>query len=127
MPDRAPIRVQLLEQGIKLTAGERDRAYGDPLKNLTLAGILKNICRDHQARPFSPAEMEAMDQVLTKVARVFTGPVIKDDNYIDGSTYFAIAGEAAMTAQELQIQQDAKAKNVPAPLHPVSEPTTVLG
>lgn len=125
MPDKAPIRVQILEQGIKLTAGERDRTYGDPLKNLTLAGILKNICRDHQTRPFSPAEMEAMDQVLTKVARVFTGPIIKEDNYIDGATYFSIAGEAAISAHEQHLQ-DRKAQNSnPDPLPPAGVTTTL--
>jgi hypothetical protein len=128
MPDKAPIRVQLMEQGIKLTSGDRDVSYGDPLKNLGLAGILKNICRDHQVRSMSPAEMEAMDQVLTKVARVFTGPQVKADNYIDGATYFAIGGEAALTDEESRAQQAMKAANTvmtPA-LRPAGE-TTVLG
>jgi hypothetical protein len=126
MPDKAPIRVQLMEQGIKLTSGDRDVSYGDPLKNLGLAGILKNICRDHQVRSMSPAEMDAMDQVLTKIARVFTGPQIKDDNYIDGSTYFAIAGEAALTADEERRQQESKVSVMTPVLRPAGE-TTVLG
>lgn len=91
----APIRVQILQKGAELTGGDRDVSYGDPSINLGLAGQIKHLCRQVQARDMTFAEQEAMDQVITKVARVFTGPKITPDNYIDGATYFAIAGEAA--------------------------------
>lgn len=90
-----PIRVQILEKGIQATASGRNYSYGDPLVNLGLAGTLKAVVRDWQQRALGPAEMEAMDMVLTKVARVFTGSILTEDTYVDGATYFAIAGEVA--------------------------------
>jgi hypothetical protein len=90
-----PLRVSILNEGAKLTSGDRDKSYGDPLVNLGLAGQIKDLCRRAQARSMHPAEVEALDQVITKIARCYTGPVVKQDNYVDGATYFAIAGEAA--------------------------------
>lgn len=100
MADTIPMRVSILNKGAELTSGDRDKSYGDPLVNLGLAGEIKTLCRRVQARAMHPAEIEAIDQVITKVARVYTGSMVKEDNYIDGATYFAIAGEAAMVNLE---------------------------
>lgn len=91
-------RVRILETGAKLTSGDRDKSYGDPIKNLTLAGELKRLVRAHAARDLPAGEQEALDQVLTKIARCYTGSY-HPDNYIDGAAYFAIAGEIAETYQ----------------------------
>ena len=106
MADTQPIRVSILNKGAALTAGDRDQSYGDPMVNLGLAGEIKTLCRRVQARPMHPAEIEAIDQVITKVARVYTGPQVKEDNYIDGATYFAIAGEAAIINLEARKVED---------------------
>ena len=121
MPDE-PLRVQILKEGANLTSGDRDKSYGDPLVNLGLAGEIKDLCRRAQARSMHPAEMEALDQVITKIARCFTGPVVKHDNYVDGSTYFAIAGEAATRNLEAL-----KAITKPAPFNLGSSATDKLG
>lgn len=90
-----PTRVQILVEGAKLTNGDRDAEYGDPRINLACAGALKAVVRKYMAREMDPGELEAIDQVLTKVARVTTGKKPKRDTYVDGATYFAIAGECA--------------------------------
>ncbi|CAH1666033.1 MULTISPECIES: DUF6378 domain-containing protein [unclassified Chelatococcus] len=93
-----PMRAALLRQGISLTCGSRDEEYGPPAVNLACAGELKRLIRRYAAREIGPAEQEALDMVLTKVARLVTGQP-KPDTYVDGATYFAIAGEVALSPQ----------------------------
>ena len=88
----APTRIRILQEGARLTSGNRDVSYGPPIHNLTLAGELKQVLRARMRRNMSPGELEALDQVLTKIARCATGGYNRD-NYVDGATYFAIAGE----------------------------------
>lgn len=95
--DPKPERVKILEEGAKLTAGERDAEYGPPIVNLTCAGELKAVLRKHMRRDICHGEMEALDQICTKLGRIVTGPVVKRDNYVDGGTYFSIAGEIALS------------------------------
>lgn len=91
-----PVRVDILHEGAMLTNGNRDVEYGPPAINLAAAGELKAVFRKHLRREISPGEMEAIDQVLTKIGRVATGRNPKRDTYVDGATYFAIAGEIAL-------------------------------
>lgn len=88
-----PPRVRIMLEGISLTDGKRNVSYGDPMLNLTAAGALKQTMRSHIHRTDLPlGTLEAIDQVLTKVARIITGN-FTPDNYVDGATYFAIGGE----------------------------------
>lgn len=94
-----PIRVQMLETGMNLTWGARDDEYGDPKINMACAGALKATIRKYASRDIPHEELEALDMVLTKISRVVTGKP-KADTYIDGGTYFCIAGEMALRATE---------------------------
>lgn len=94
--DATPLRVQILNSGAELTHGQRDAEYGPPAVNMAAAGALKKAFRAHMTRDIDPAELEAIDMVLTKLGRLATGTP-KLDTYVDGSTYFAIAGEIALT------------------------------
>jgi hypothetical protein len=88
-------RVLVLEEAASLTSGERDVQYGPPIVNLTASGDLKRTMREHLVRDLSPAELEALDMVLTKIGRIITGPEPRRDNYVDAAAYMAIAWEAA--------------------------------
>lgn len=88
-------RVLVLEEAASLTSGERDIQYGPPLVNLSASGDLKRTMREHLVRDLSPAELEALDMVLTKIGRIITGPEPRRDNYVDAAAYMAIAWEAA--------------------------------
>lgn len=87
-------RVLVLEEAASLTSGERDIQYGPPLVNLSASGDLKRTMREHLVRDLSPAELEALDMVLTKIGRIITGPEPKRDNYVDAAAYMAIAWES---------------------------------
>lgn len=91
-----PVRVNILHEGALLTNGQRDKEYGPPGINLAAAGELKAVFRRHIRRQISAGEMEAIDAVLTKLGRLATGLEPKRDTYVDGATYFAIAGEIAL-------------------------------
>lgn len=95
------IRGDILRRGVEITEGSRNEAYGDPVTNLGLAGELKALCRSY-AIPgnMTHAEVEAIDLVLTKVARVYTGRKRGKDTYTDGATYFAIAYEVSEVGQK---------------------------
>jgi len=99
MSSADPVRVAILHEGAKLTAGDRDREYGDPRINMACAGELKRVVRAHLARAISPEEQEALDMVLTKISRYLTGAP-KRDTFVDGATYFAILGELALGAPD---------------------------
>lgn len=88
-----PLRARLLLHGVELTTGSRNQSYGHPWYNLGAAGALKQVMREHQRVPLPASVMEAIDQVQTKIARVLTGELSDLDTFIDGATYFAIAGE----------------------------------
>lgn len=92
----APLRVQILNDAARLTAGERDDEYGPPAINLAASGELKALFRKHLVRAMSAAELEAIDMALTKLGRIATGPKPKLDTYIDAAAYLAIAGEMAL-------------------------------
>jgi hypothetical protein len=117
-----PLRVELLSEGIKLTCGSRDEEYGDPKVNMTCAGELKATIRRYMVRDITPAELEALDMVLTKMSRVITGPKVKGDTYVDGAVYFSIAGEMALRASEGQAAT-ASEEEAPAVAQPSYELT----
>lgn len=92
-------RSEILASASKLSSTMRNQVYGEPSINLACAGELKAVLREYIAlangRHISAGELEALDQVLTKIARCATGKKFNLDNYIDGAAYFAIAGELA--------------------------------
>lgn len=113
-----PIRSSILFEGIKLTCGDRDAEYGDPRQNMSCAGELKSVIRRYMVRDITPAELEALDMVLTKMSRVVTGPQVKRDTFTDMATYAAIAGEMALRAQ---LEQDVQALEATPSYQPTEE------
>jgi hypothetical protein len=98
-----PTRVQTLETAIKLTSGDRNKAYGPPYDNLSDCANLWNayinsklVCLVPTADGGYEVNLKAEDvawmNVLQKTARSFnTG--YHPDNYTDAAAYAAIAGE----------------------------------
>jgi len=92
---KSPERWCILQDASNLACGERDADYGPPKLNLTAAGALKTVFREHMVRDISLAELEAIELCLTKLGRIATGAP-KRDNYVDAAAYIAIAGEIAL-------------------------------
>lgn len=90
-------RGDILKEAHDLTTQDRNKQYGEPEINLSLAAILKHHFWKRATREFSPAEHEAIDMVLTKLSRIGTG-TYKKDNYVDGAAYIAIAGQMGSLA-----------------------------
>lgn len=77
----------------------RDKTYGEPRTTLACSGELKRIFLKYAARSprrISPGEHEAVDLIITKLSRIATGPTALEENYVDGSMFFGLAGEAAL-------------------------------
>lgn len=80
-------REAILKEGIRLTTGDRDEVYGDPLVNMTHTAALWSAYLLHKVTAEDVAHM----MTLVKIARSRSGD--NADNYVDGAVYQAIAGE----------------------------------
>ena len=98
VPSQDPPRVRVLSQGIGLTVGDRNEAYGDPAINLDLQMRLWNCYRNTARAKHTEAHDAAMQHVFAKIARVAAG-AFREDNYIDMATYAAIAYECEHNRQ----------------------------
>ena len=93
-------RVQTLETAIKLTAGDRNKAYGPPHDNLSDCALLWDAYLAIRKGAQIDAEAVAWMNVLQKIARSVQ-PGYHPDNYTDAAAYSAIAGEC----REIEIKE----------------------
>lgn len=109
-----PTRVRTLETAIKLTGGDRNRAYGPPFDNLSDCAELwnayintKQACIEATADGSYSVRLKAEDvawlMTLVKMTRSFQHGY-HPDNYTDAAAYSAIAGEC----REIQMEEDGK-------------------
>jgi hypothetical protein len=96
-----PTRVQTLETAIKLTAGDRNKAYGPPHRNLSDCALLWDAYLAIRNGAQIDAEAVAWMNVLQKIARS-AQPGYHPDNYTDAAAYSAIAGEC----RQIEIEED---------------------
>ena len=92
-----PERIRLLERGIELTGGDRNKTYGPPWENLTACA---QMWEAYVNAKFNldlklTAEDVAHMMTLVKMTRTFYGSY-HADNYLDGAVYQAIAGECRL-------------------------------
>lgn len=95
-------RETLLEEAARLTAGDRNAAYGAPYDNLThMANMVSAYVSGKYGLPVDlNAEDMAWIMVLAKISRTVAS--FKDDNYIDSAAYSAIAGECREISERNQ-------------------------
>lgn len=83
-------RKEILETGITLTTGDRNKTYGSPYKNHEDIAKGWEVILGIPVRP----DQVAACMAWLKLART-TKKSDHMDNYIDGAVYMAIAGELA--------------------------------
>lgn len=90
-----PLRVQCLEEAVRLTTGDRNKDYGDPVENMQhIADIFNAITgRDLTAR-----EVAILHQA-TKISRRQHSACHRD-SYVDDMAYTGIELECAMAEAE---------------------------
>lgn len=104
-----PPRAALLDRARALTLGDRNKAYGDPAHNLTVARELKDVFWGARIKALNDpvtfraeqrAHSEAIDLILTKLSRIACSPSTEpqEDTYADIAAYAAIAWEVAPKA-----------------------------
>lgn len=101
-PVQDPERIRLLKQGIELTGGDRNRAYGDPWTNLSSCATMWEayVLAKHNVNVRFLAEDVAHLMQLVKMTRTFYGSY-HADNYLDSAVYGAIAGECRQVEESL--------------------------
>lgn len=100
-----PHRVKILDHAAMLTGADRNKAYGEPSRNLSdcaelwatylatkYSGKLPGYANMQSEFRLSSEDVAWLN-VLQKIARSFAS--YKEDNYIDAAAYAAIAGECA--------------------------------
>ena len=91
-----PKRARIMQKGIDLTTGDRNASYGSPHPNLQTFAHLVNVYL--KGLGWEGPKLDSVDgsmiMVLAKTSRVCVNKQ-HEDNYVDGATYFAIAGECA--------------------------------
>jgi len=98
-----PERIRLLERGIELTGGDRNKTYGPPWENLTACA---QMWEAYLTAKFAEnikltAEDVAHMMQLVKMTRTFHGGY-HADNYLDNAVYGAIAGECRLTEERYE-------------------------
>lgn len=86
-------RGDILRQAIAITESERNTQYGDPGVNMACWAELKAVYRKYAGDKYSTEHDQAIELALLKTARIATGS-FHEDNYPDGASYYAMAGEA---------------------------------
>ena len=109
--DEKPERQKVLEEGVRLTTGDRNKTYGSPDVNLRFQYALWELYREAAQHKHSWAHDAAMQHVFAKIARIACGAPGHRDNYVDAATYVAIAYEC----DTQQIEPASKPKPKPKP------------
>ena len=90
-------RARILQTGLSLTTGDRNKSYGSPVKNMQDTADLWSAYIRSRGLQLAPCGLSGEDvanmMALLKIAR--TGQTHKEDNYVDVATYLAIAGECS--------------------------------
>lgn len=105
-------RVKALYAGAKLTSGDRDVEYGDPVTNMQDIGAMwaTYLYNKYGGVVLDPMQFQLSGEdvahmlTLMKIARTFNG-VPKFDTYVDSATYQAIAAECAEAEAEENIPE----------------------
>lgn len=88
------IREAALLEGINLTMGDRNAAYGAPNVNLTkMAMMLRGYFNGRSTESFTSADMAAI-MILAKLSRI-AGNQTHHDSWVDAAVYAAIGLECA--------------------------------
>ena len=85
-----PARVRVLDEAAGLTAGDRNKAYGEPIDNLRHIAAIYNATTGQE---ISARDVAVMMNCV-KMARRYHNPLHRD-SYVDGAAYTAIEYEIA--------------------------------
>ena len=101
MPEKefAP-RELVLDEAKRLTMGDRNKTYGDPVDNMNHIAKLwsQTFGDDPWRKPFKGSEVAIM-MAQVKIARLRTSPTHMD-NYVDAAAYIAMAYQCALAEAE---------------------------
>ncbi len=82
---------------IETTLAEREKTHGRYRESAALAQTLKQVVRAHAVRSaVAPYQLEAIDMILFKIARIISGNPAHADHWHD------VAGYATLVLKELE-------------------------
>jgi len=87
-----PARVQLLNEAVKVIAGDRDKQYGTPEDSFRAIARHWNAYIHGREFDLTPGDVAAM-MILVKVARMESGNLAQADSWLDIAGYAACGYE----------------------------------
>jgi len=93
-----PLRVSCLHEAATLTAGDRNKTYGDPVQNMQ---HIADIFNAWTGRDLTAREV-AQVHIATKLARSQTSADHRD-SYVDAMAYRGIEYECAIAGQHRKV------------------------
>lgn len=90
-----PLRVSALQEAVRLTSGDRNKAYGEPVQNHEHIAAVFNAITGHKIS----ARDVALFHVATKLARLAKNKTHRD-SYVDAMAYLGIALECAFAGRD---------------------------
>lgn len=103
------LRIDLLEEAIRLTSGDRNKSYGPPTANMQRTADLFALATGKAL----DAREAAMFNVVLKLARIFQTPGHRD-SYVDAMAYLGIAFQAHIETTQI-VSDHVDMKPVPHP------------
>ena len=88
MTESIPMRAEILREAERLSCGDRDDAYGNPVETMQRTADIFNAITGRDLT----ADEAAMFHVATKLARLRTSPKHRD-SHVDAASYLAIRYE----------------------------------
>lgn len=105
------LRIDLLEEAIRLTAGDRNKTYGPPTENMQATADLFFLVTGIRL----DAQQAALFNVCLKLARLRKSPGHRD-SHVDAMAYLGIAFQAHIeTTESVSDHVDMKPAPDPAP------------
>ena len=97
------LRSDILDETKKVICGKREEDYGSPFINFTRTAEMWSCYLGDRITPNDVCNM----MILLKIARMQTGGIFCDDNFIDIAGYAALGGEiAAIIERKLEGKKD---------------------
>jgi Domain of unknown function (DUF6378) len=93
-------RDEALDKVKQLTMHDRNQTHGDPILQFEKAQRIKDAVGHHSNPNLSPAEIEAIEMICTKLSRWTSGPAGHLDHALDIIGYASIAVEAISSGRD---------------------------
>lgn len=78
---------------VKKILAQRQKTHGKFTTHAQISQDLKNVMREHGMNELEPYQIEALEMIAHKIARILNGNPNFNDHWFDGAGYFTLVAE----------------------------------